>query len=76
MKIIIGADLVPTDINFDLFTKGDATALVGEKIKKIIDNADFRIFNLELALTDKDTPIKKAGPNIGAKPLLLDIYNT
>lgn len=66
MKILIGADLVPTDINFDLFTKGDAVALVGEKIKKIMDEVDYRIFNLELALTDKETPIKKAGPNIGA----------
>ena len=66
MKIIIGADLVPTDINFDLFINGDAQALVGKKVKEALDNADFRIFNLELALTDKDTPIKKAGPNIAA----------
>ena len=63
MKIFIGADLVPTDINYDLFDKGDATALVGEKIKGIMDKADFRIFNLELALTDKETPIKKAHTN-------------
>ena len=66
MRIIIGADLVPTDVNFDLFKAGDAKALVGEKIKKVLDEADYRIFNLELALTDKDTPIKKAGPNIAA----------
>jgi poly-gamma-glutamate synthesis protein (capsule biosynthesis protein) len=66
MKLFIAADLVPTDINYDVFTAGDATALVGEKVKKIMDSCDYRIFNLELALTDKDTPIKKAGPNIGA----------
>ena len=66
MKIFIGADLVPTDVNYDLFTTGNATALVGEKIKNILDSVDYRIFNLELALTDKETPIAKAGPNIGA----------
>lgn len=66
MKMIIGADLVPTDVNFDLFTAGDVVSLVGEKLKKRLDEADVRIFNLELALTDKEAPIKKAGPNIGA----------
>lgn len=66
MKIIIGADLVPTENNYHLFNAGDAVALVGEKVKKKLDEADFRIFNLELALTDKETPIQKGGPNIGA----------
>ncbi len=66
MKIIIGADLVPSRENFDLFTAGNAEGLVGKKIKKVLDEADYRIFNLELALTDKETPIRKAGPNIGA----------
>lgn len=66
MKIFIGADLVPTEENFELFNVGDVKALVGEKIKNIMDECDYRIFNLELALTDKDTPIQKAGPNIAA----------
>lgn len=66
MKILIGADLVPTENNYDAFTKGDANALVGEKLKRKLEEADFRIFNLELALTDKETPIKKGGPNISA----------
>ncbi len=66
MKIIIGADLVPTEANFDLFTEGNAEALVGSKVKAALDGADYRIFNLELALTDKETPIRKAGPNIAA----------
>lgn len=66
MKMIIGADLVPTEANYEAFNDGDALALVGEKIKRKLDEADFRIFNLELALTDAPSPIKKAGPNIGA----------
>ena len=66
MKIIIGADLVPTEENFELFKSGDTEKLVGKKIKSELEKADYRIFNLELALTDKETPIKKAGPNISA----------
>ncbi len=66
MKIIIGADLVPTEANYGAFNEGDAMALVGAKILKKLREADLRIFNLELALTDSFTPIKKAGPNISA----------
>lgn len=66
MKILIGADVVPTDSNIDLFIKGDAEAIVGKDMKKVLDQADFRIFNLELALYNKETPITKAGPNLKA----------
>lgn len=62
MKILIGADIVPTKSNFDSFKKGDARALVGEAFLEIINEADYRIFNLEVPLTNKETPIKKCGP--------------
>ena len=73
MKIFIGAES-SHGYYFDLFTAGDAVALVGEKIKKIMDEVDYRIFNLELALTDKETPIKKAGPNIGAPTSTINAF--
>ena len=66
MKIIIGADLVPTDINYEEFEKGNVAALADEKILTALKMADYRIFNCEFALTDKDTPIRKSGPNIKA----------
>ena len=66
MKIIIGSDIVATDQNIQLFTQGDAKGLIGGEIKEILDKADFRIFNLEMALTDDAKPIKKCGPNISA----------
>ncbi|MBR4864031.1 MAG: CapA family protein [Oscillospiraceae bacterium] len=62
MKILIGADLVPTDTNASLFAAGDAAALVGEKLQAALADADYRIFNLEVPLADKATPIEKAGP--------------
>ena len=64
MYIVIGADLVPTDSNTGLFVSRDATALVGEDLKAVLDNADYRIFNLEVPLTDVAKPITKQGPNL------------
>lgn len=66
MKIIIGADIVATDNNRQLFIDGNVKTLVGKEIITILDQADFRIFNLEMALTDDAKPIKKCGPNISA----------
>ena len=62
MKILIGADLVPTDSNAAFFEKGDAAALVDQQLLSILQSADYRIFNLEVPLTDASTPIAKCGP--------------
>lgn len=64
MKIIIGADLVPTESNYNLFKNANIETLLGDELKKIIHNADYRIFNLEVPLTDIEAPIKKCGPNL------------
>ena len=64
MNILIGADLVPTSSNIDLFASGDAQALLGEELNSILRNADYRIFNLEVPLTDQEHPISKCGPNL------------
>lgn len=58
LKCIIGADLVPTDSNIDLFASADVETLIGKDIKKLLDSASFTIFNLEVPLTDLSTPIK------------------
>lgn len=62
MRILIGADVVPTASNFDLFRAGDAMSLVGEELLEISKKADYRIFNLEVSLCDIATPIEKCGP--------------
>ena len=63
-KCIIGADLVPTDSNIDLFANADVETLIGKDIKRLLDSANFTIFNLEVPLTDFSTPINKCGPNL------------
>lgn len=67
MNILIGADFVPTKSNAEYFKKGDIKHLFGEQLTKVFENADYRIFNLEIPLTDKESPISKCGPNLIAQ---------
>lgn len=64
MGILIGADLVPTNSNSSYFENGDAESLVGTELLEMMLQADYRIFNLEVPLTDSAQPIKKCGPNL------------
>ena len=64
MKIIIGADVVPTKNNCNSFLRGDISDVIDENISQALENADIRIFNLETPLCDKQSPIDKCGPNL------------
>lgn len=64
MYIVIGADLVPTKSNYNFFINGDSDSLVGSELMDVLQNAVYRIFNLEVPLTDKEKPIIKQGPNL------------
>ena len=64
MSILIGADLVPTESNAEIFVQGNAEKLVGSELKALLDGASYRIFNLETPLADSPTPIPKGGPNL------------
>ena len=48
-KIIIGADLVPTESNYNYFKGCETEYLIGKKITEKLNNADFTIFNLEVS---------------------------
>lgn len=64
MYFLIGADIVPTDSNYELFAAGNAEALVGSELLKILNQAEYRIFNIEAPITDTVSPIPKCGPNL------------
>jgi poly-gamma-glutamate synthesis protein (capsule biosynthesis protein) len=66
ISILISGDIVPTRTNNDLFVKGDLDRLIGRNLSKVLNKSDFRIFNLEAPLSDKETPIAKHGPNLRA----------
>ena len=64
LKVYIGADFVPTDINRILFENGDMESIIGTSVYNMLCEADLNIFNLEVPLTDNDTPIDKFGHNL------------
>lgn len=66
MNIIVAGDLVPTKSNIELFNNGDCLSLLGEKLVKVWNHKNIRIFNLEVPLVDKESPIDKCGPNLSA----------
>lgn len=70
-RIVVGADVVPTKSNFELFVKGDVDALVGGELKELLNSCDYSIFNLETPLTDTENPIKKCGANLRASTTVI-----
>lgn len=66
MKIIIGADIVPTKSNINIFESGMAEKLVSRGLFERLNKTDVRIFNLEAPLTDELSPIEKCGPCLAA----------
>lgn len=65
-KIIIAGDLFPVQSNFEKFSKGDVNYLFGDKICQLFKEADYRICNLEGALTDNPGKCEKTGPVVYA----------
>lgn len=66
MRILIGADIVPTKENVDSFVKGEARELIGGELFSLFKETDYTILNLETPLADAQTPINKAGENFVA----------
>lgn len=63
-RIIIGGDLVPTESNRKLFAEANVDEMIGAELKELLRSADYTTFNLEVPLTDKESPIAKCGPNL------------
>jgi poly-gamma-glutamate synthesis protein (capsule biosynthesis protein) len=64
MELIIAGDLVPTKSNFELFNSANISELLGDELMALWNDVDFRVFNLEVPLCEKETPISKYGPNL------------
>ena len=65
IRIVIGGDTCPIGRNQPLFQKGDAQALLGDLLPQF-EQADLVIANLECPLIEREAPIVKCGPNLGA----------
>lgn len=71
MKLMFGADLVPTDITNQLFVEQDFKTLFHD-VADYTKKADRLIVNLECALTNSENAIRKCGPNLKADPACAD----
>ena len=65
MKILIGGDVSVKNDCWELFDNAESEKLFNDIINEF-EKADRVIVNLECAVTDKNTPIKKIGPNLNA----------
>ena len=65
MRITIGGDVSIKDDCRELFATCQGEKLFNDIIP-VFKNSDRVLVNLECAVTDKDTPIKKIGPNLNA----------
>ncbi|MBE6702266.1 MAG: CapA family protein [Ruminococcaceae bacterium] len=63
MKLLLCGDICPTSKNEALFASGDIKALFGDTTT-LFEGNDLHFINLECALTEKETPITKIGPNL------------
>lgn len=71
MKITICGDISPVCSN-ELFIKKDIETLFHD-VPKAFTESDRILVNLETALTEKDTPISKIGPNLKASPVCAEV---
>ena len=60
MKALLLGDICPTAVNYHLFREEDIPTLFTDAVR-VFEGADFAVANLECALTERDTPIRKIG---------------
>ena len=65
MRISIGGDISVKADCYDLFAQGRGKELFAD-VCDVFKSCDKVIVNLECAVTEKNTPIKKIGPNLSA----------
>lgn len=70
-RVLIVGDLFPVPSNFDKFSDGNTDYLFGDKILALFASADFRVCNLEGALTNRPGKCEKTGPIIYAPTSVL-----
>ena len=72
MVITLCGDISITQVNRDLWENGNVQSIFG-KIPELFRNSDRVIVNLECALTEKETAIRKFGPNLKGPAIAADI---
>src|SRR5437867_11536580 len=66
VQILIGGDICPISRNLAAFKKGDASGCFHDLLAEF-KAADLSIANLECPLIERESPIRKSGPVLGAE---------
>ena len=72
MKTCFVGDFCPTEITNPLFASGAVDVLFEDTLSLFAGN-DVNMINVECALTEADTPIRKIGPNLKATPKAAEV---
>jgi poly-gamma-glutamate synthesis protein (capsule biosynthesis protein) len=72
VTLLIGGDLAPTKSNYSFFEEGNIKSIIDERLLDLINSVDYRVFNLEVPLTDRKKHIRKDGPNLIAPTLTIN----
>ena len=75
MKALLLGDLSPTGYNSHLFEEGRLDILFEDTLV-LFENKDIKFVNLEVAITDSDTPIEKFGPPLKCPLSTADVMKT
>lgn len=73
-RITIVGDLFPVPSNYKQFAEGDVAYLFGDKILELFSSADYKICNMEGALTDRPGKCEKTGPVLSAPVSAIKAY--
>ena len=65
MKLLVVGDVSATEITAEYFEKEDIGALFSDAVS-LFEGVDFKVANLECAVTNSENPIEKIGPNLKA----------
>ena len=76
MCIIIGADCVPSESNEEAFSSGEINSVISNELANVFKEANYRIVNLEMPLTDANIKISKCGPALKASPKTINGYKS
>ena len=75
MKTLLLGDLSPTEVTIPYFKKKNIPELFDDAVS-LFENKDLILVNLECALTEHDTPIKKCGPALKAPAETADVLKS
>jgi len=75
IKLLFAGDFCPIDRVEQMILDGRSEDVYGDALPRLYDK-DLSVINLECPLTKRDSPISKSGPNLRARPEVVECIKT